>query len=1024
MTRQVLLVGGDRAGTHPTISDALRAAQDDAVITVAPGRYLETLVIDRLVTISAEEGPGTVTVYSATGSVLVVAAGAAQVSGVDFTGEDPELPVLDIRAGEAALDGCLVTGAAWTGVLVRQTGALATRQCKVVSPAGAGIVITSPMVSSIEETVVSDAGSTALVIGEQGRAQVRGCTFERIAGNGVCVNGNGVGVIEDSTISATGKPAVVVEQAAEAILAGVAISGSASLDAYVTTTGVVRFTDCAFSGSAGQSVHLAGGSTAELRSCVFTGAARHGVHVTGGAKPLIEDCRVEGSPIGVQVDGEARPSIRDLAVVGASRTAVLITGGAAVDLTGLAVESGEGGIRVTDAALDLRYAELWLAAGAGVALEGDTMARIDELRVHTDDGLGLSLTGRANATVTSTLVQGCGVEVGDDCRLAMDGSELVDAPAAAVRVAARGVFSSERSRLHRAAGPAVDQAPGARVTMTDCEVFDNDGQTAIEPETPAQATEPAPAHDPPPTGTGPLAELHGLVGLESVKQEVTGLINLNRMAQRREQLGLPMPVLSRHLVFAGPPGTGKTTVARLYGAVLAELGILRQGHMIEVSRADLVAQIIGGTAIKTTEVFTRALGGVLFIDEAYTLTAQSGGTGPDFGQEAVDTLMKLMEDHRDDIVVIVAGYSGQMDQFLLSNPGVASRFTKTVEFPNYSVTELVTIVRGMAARHYYDLDEDVLAAVTRFFDRTPRGATFGNGRVARQLFESMVGNQASRLANTSSDAGLNRLTAADVPRADGDDGSERRADDGVPPVPAARRLAGLVGQQPVREALLARLTGLIALRHRGQSTAGLANLVFDGPTGSGRRTAARLFARALAELGLLPSGVVVPLVLTDVPARWPGQAEAVVRDALADAEGGVLLLVADGAEALSGNVLDAVRRVLVEAPDTVVLACGEQRALGTLLDGPSGIAGRFAEQLRFTDHTAAELAELVLRRWSALGLTALDPVRPALTELLAEAPPPDGAHGAHQLATRVAEAVGAPRIRVADLDRAAGLLPV
>lgn len=231
-----------------------------------------------------------------------------------------------------------------------------------------------------------------------------------------------------------------------------------------------------------------------------------------------------------------------------------------------------------------------------------------------------------------------------------------------------------------------------------------------------------------------------------MKLEVTGLINLNKMAQRRQEMGLPMPPMSRHLVFAGPPGTGKTTVARLYGAVLAELGILSQGHIVEVARADLVAQIIGGTAIKTTEVFNKALGGVLFIDEAYTLTNQSRGNGPDFGQEAVDTLMKLMEDHRDEVVVIVAGYSAQMEQFLASNPGMASRFARTVEFPNYSAEELVTIVRGLCAKHYYELSGSALEALDRYFQDVPKGATFGNGRVARQVFEEMISRQASRLA--------------------------------------------------------------------------------------------------------------------------------------------------------------------------------------------------------------------------------------------------------------------------------------
>src|SRR5262249_17050267 len=146
-----------------------------------------------------------------------------------------------------------------------------------------------------------------------------------------------------------------------------------------------------------------------------------------------------------------------------------------------------------------------------------------------------------------------------------------------------------------------------------------------------------------------------------------------------------------------------------------------------------------------TEVVTRALGGVLFIDEAYTLTNQSKGTGPDFGREAVETLMKLMEDHRADLVVIVAGYSEVMDEFLASNPGMASRFSRTVEFPNYRPAELVTIARDMCARHQYELTDGALAALWRYFEAVPKGSTFGNGRVARKVFESMVNNQASRI---------------------------------------------------------------------------------------------------------------------------------------------------------------------------------------------------------------------------------------------------------------------------------------
>ena len=300
------------------------------------------------------------------------------------------------------------------------------------------------------------------------------------------------------------------------------------------------------------------------------------------------------------------------------------------------------------------------------------------------------------------------------------------------------------------------------------------------------------------------------------------------MAQVRQQMGLPMPPMSRHLVFAGPPGTGKTTVARLYGAVLAELGILSKGHMVEAARADLVGQYIGSTAIKTTELVTKALGGVLFIDEAYTLSAGSGGSGPDFGQEAIDALMKMMEDHRDELVVIVAGYSELMEQFLASNPGLASRFTRTIEFPNYTVEELVTITSNLCGKHYYELTDDAVDALTAYFERVPKNATFGNGRVARKLFEAMINNQASRLATAPPSTG-HRAQPADRRRrragaglARGRCRSSRRAQPDAATDPPARATAARErgsgspawsARPPVREARWAdRVAALRAAR--------------------------------------------------------------------------------------------------------------------------------------------------------------------------------------------------------------------
>ena len=258
-----------------------------------------------------------------------------------------------------------------------------------------------------------------------------------------------------------------------------------------------------------------------------------------------------------------------------------------------------------------------------------------------------------------------------------------------------------------------------------------------------------------------LKELDSLVGIASVKQEVAGITNLIRVQAMRQAHGMATAPISRHLVFTGNPGTGKTTVARLIARIYQSLGVLPSGQLIEVGRADLVAGYVGQTALKTSEAFDRARGGVLFIDEAYTLSR--GGGEIDFGREAIDTLVKLMEDHRDDTAVIVAGYPNEMWEFLSSNPGLQSRFTRTVHFPDYTTEELVEIVGGLAASQDYLMSPSASQLVRLAVDAEERGQGFGNGRLMRQWLEHAIVHQATRMisANPSSAEELRTLEAED-----------------------------------------------------------------------------------------------------------------------------------------------------------------------------------------------------------------------------------------------------------------------
>ena len=229
----------------------------------------------------------------------------------------------------------------------------------------------------------------------------------------------------------------------------------------------------------------------------------------------------------------------------------------------------------------------------------------------------------------------------------------------------------------------------------------------------------------------------------------------------RRAAGLPVSQVSRHLVFTGNPGTGKTMVARLLGQLYAAIGVLGTGQLVEVTRSDLVAGYVGHTAIKTTEAVKRALGGILFIDEAYALTRSAGSGQVDFGQEAVDTLVKLMEDHRDELVLIVAGYGEEMAQFISANPGLPSRFPRTIHFPDYSTDELLSIFKGMCERDRYEVSADALDGLRRYLERLPRTREFGNGRLVRNLFEAALSRQASRVV-ASGGTDLTTLTLADL----------------------------------------------------------------------------------------------------------------------------------------------------------------------------------------------------------------------------------------------------------------------
>ncbi|MBT0772850.1 right-handed parallel beta-helix repeat-containing protein [Kineosporia sp. J2-2] len=1097
MSTQVVEVGAGREFT--TIRAALTRVSSGGTVLVHPGRYPEALRLEGVVRLEAVTTEGPVELAAASGSVLTVEAAGVLLRGFRLTGADASVPVLDVVRGETALEDCEFGGDAWAAVLVREQGSLAVSECRVETASGAGIVVASRNGNTVAGATVSGTASSGIVVAGAGRLTLRDSVVRSPGGNGLCVNGNAHLVATGCRVEDAAKPAVVIEQQAGADLSGLTVSGSAALDLYVTSGGAVSVTGSRFAGSGNQAVHLSGTTDVRLTDCTVTEASGTGIHLTAGARALVENCRVEDVQVGMAADGDSVLTVHRSRVSAPGRTAVVLAG-AGLEAAGLRIDAGDaegltmtsgGRLLLRDGVLSSSSTPLSAGAGcvvdvsdtqvhggpaaavrldratsaalravslsgAGLSAVGGTLA-ITDVEIGSAPGAGLSVDGGTGLTALRLKVTGAGgdgVVLGTGTTARLEQCELTGNAGCGLRVGTTGEVSVEKGTVRDNRDGDLDPARGLpNLTLTDV-------RTASAAVVPTQHHRPEEGHvmteqDPgdefgaqsPSQGqtqeagplSGPMAELAGLIGLAGVKAEVTSLVNVMRMAKKRQEMGLPMPMMSRHLVFAGPPGTGKTTVARLYGTVLAELGILSKGHMIEVARADLVGQYVGSTAIKSTEVITKAIGGVLFIDEAYTLTAQSGGSGADFGQEAVDTLMKMMEDHRDELVVIVAGYSEHMDKFLASNPGLGSRFTKTVEFPNYSSGELLEITQGLCRKHYYELTDDGVDALREYFERVPKDDTFGNGRVARKIFESMVNHQASRLARTPGrESELTRLTGEDLapelkllPVA------------GTPVVSAARtadpraavestlghaRLLSLHGQPAAQKTVGAVLTRLCSAHRAGESLGVQANAVVIGPPGSGRGEFLRCYAQSLAELGVLPAGQLTRRTLTrDLWSTWPGQAERRLAAAFDDATGGLLAIDVGEDWPIDENspgieVMRCLAASVGRRPGRPVVALlGGAARLGAVLGRVPDLRKTFVVGWKMAPYTPEALGRIAATRLERRGHDLDDEVRAELTRVLAGAQTGPGA--ANAVADRVSTLVASRTLLAADVRAVAVAAP-
>ncbi|MER5948622.1 right-handed parallel beta-helix repeat-containing protein [Streptomyces sp. NPDC001904] len=642
----------------------------------------------------------------------------------------------------------LLTGAGRNGLLAQDRSVALLEDCRVVTPARAGVYAEHGAVVELRDCRVVDAGEDALVAAGEARLRADSCRLTGASGAGVTGG-------ERSTVELSG--GTVADCAAGAVRLG----GESR----------ARITGSRLRGGGAHLLTVAQSARADVDTCALVDARMDGIHTSGDSGLCVRDSTVTGGEAGLRLTSTAPCEVRGTRLAGQSGDGVVVASGAVVELDRVDVVS---------------------AGGAGVTVDGGARLTMDGGSVADAAGSGIVVRDGAEPEVRGVRVSGAGkngVLFGAGSGGTLTDCDLSGSGFPAVHVGAGAGPTLRRCRILDCARD-VGLGDGAAPVFEECVAVDvtapvlptnliGAGGAAPVPSAPGVPAAPAGGVPAAPGGTEPslegepepepetladlLAELDELVGLDGVKRDVSGMVKLMQTVRMRQEAGLPAPPLSRHLVFAGNPGTGKTTVARLYGRLLKALGLLGHGHLVEVDRSALVGEYVGHTGPKTTEAFLRARGGVLFIDEAYALVPAA--VGNDFGHEAIATLVKLMEDHRDEVVVIAAGYPADMNRFISSNPGLASRFTRTLLFADYTSQEVVSIVEHQAQRHRYELSEGARKALSTHIESIPRDAAFGNGRTARQLFQQMTERQALRMAELvdPGTAQLMVLEEADLP---------------------------------------------------------------------------------------------------------------------------------------------------------------------------------------------------------------------------------------------------------------------
>ncbi|MBQ1080177.1 right-handed parallel beta-helix repeat-containing protein [Nocardiopsis sp. B62] len=1037
-----------------------RYAGADLHLRVAPGEYVEPLVIGvrGRVVVTPEEGAGTVTVV-ATGETNVFnvhEGGSLELHGISVRSTSEEYPPLYVQkdARLKAVD-CVFTAprrvnvvgarAEVVGCRFEDSGLLWDGSEGSVSEcyfAGAVIAVQgrcSPKISGTVFTGAHDDWHTLYVANAS--PEFTDCAL--VDGGGVYVRDRARAEFTDLRVTGSYDWPVRVYERSRATFTRMVVEGARKEDTdafFVHGDSEATLNDCEITDATRTGVAIEGGKLT-VEGLTVDGTATDAVLVDGGQADVTDlRCTRIGKAALLIADG-ARVTVSGMSVAesGVEERGAIASVRSRFEVSDLRVSRWHGPMAIVVGGRGYFEDIVGHDVGSGIHSREDATLTVRGMVLRDAREDGLNILDGTEVQLHQADLSDCGEDAVyvQGGHVTVRSSTLSGSGERGIRVGEGGVAALEDTSIRDGRGDGVMVEEGGRVRLVRCTVTGNDeeglwaadsssvyleettfsgnrggdanqggngdraaarvaGTGAARPDeggTAAQESGDATVRDRARPLETLLAELEGLVGLDRVKKEVRALVNIQTVSAKRMEAGFPPLNVSRHLVLSGPSGSGRATVARLYGEILRSLGLLSQGQFVTASRDDLVADRGVGSAQRTADLVERARGGVLFVAEAYALSRGDGS-----GQEAVDTLSGLMEELRDEVVVVLSGPTNGMRALLDANPELRARVARTVEFEGYSPEQLGGIFEGMAEERGYTLGEGARDLLLRHFRGRIAEGSFGHGREARAVFEEVLRVQAERIT-----AG-GYQTVADLTRIRTDDlggvvaegrATATEAVDGVRVNALLASLDGMVGLGEVKRQVKGLTDLLCRARSEGDRPPAARHLVFLGPPGTGKGTVARLYGELLAAVGVLPRGHVVeasPGSLVGPPGqRGPGRVALRTRELFERARGGLLLLSDaevlnrdfTGGRGVGQEVVDTLLRLMEEHRDeVVVVVSGRAReTTGFLADHP-GLAARLSRTLEFSSYDREELAAIFVGMAERADLLVPEATRRALSELL------------------------------------------